>query len=789
MPVPTQAPTQALEEEYGRQLQMVIEGRPVADCLEELTRAAARLHPELRACVLRVASNGGTVADAFGVRVPDSFCFALRGAAVDGAGPRDRARWIELCRAHGIGGWSVAHVEGEGGSLVALVIACFEDAREATASEQRVIRFLARTAGVAIVRDRTASTRIERDEDLRLVLETARDFAVIALDTSGVVTSWNVGAQKMLGYTEDEIVGTMGHIIFTAQDIARGEADFELATALRSGKAENERWHVRKNGTRFWGSGLAVRVDDENGQPRGIVKIMRDRTEARLAEIAIRESEQRFRSLVSVITDVSWSTDAEGCIVRPQHAWEAYTGQSFEEYRGYGWADALHEDDRASIEQGVREACRTRTPHRGTGRLWNAATQSYRWCEARATPILEEDGSVREWVRACTDVQERKEAEQAAMEASRRKDEFLAVLAHELRNPLAPIRHGLELLGTGPAEPAKQNRIVEMMLRQVGHLVRLVDDLLEVSRFTRGRIELRKEVVDVVAVVHNAVETTTPAIEAGEHQLRLELPRERVLVNADPVRLAQVVGNLLGNAAKFTDPAGTITVRVESVGDHAVISVRDTGVGISAEMLPRVFDAFTQIDRTVDRAQGGLGIGLGLVDGLVRLHGGTVEARSEGLGRGSEFVVTLPLVTGLSLASPSRPQPANATDRTPDEYERPIVIIDDNRDAADTLAMLIEQKGRSVHTAYDGSAGLDEIRRQRPVVAFVDLGMPGIDGYAVANEVRSDPQLHDVKLIALTGWGSEADRRRSQMAGFDHHLVKPVDSSTLETVLQAFARG
>jgi PAS domain S-box-containing protein len=511
--------------------------------------------------------------------------------------------------------------------------------------------------------------------------------------------------------------------------------------------------------------------------------------EARLAERAVRQSEERFRSLVSVIADVPWTSDAEGCFVALQPAWARFTGQSFPMHAGLGWADALHPSDRERVVAARRQSCESKTLFRSSGRLWHAGTQAYRHVEVRATPVLDEDGSVREWVGTCTDVHERIHAEQELRDANRRKDEFLATLAHELRNPLSPVRSGLDVLRHADSDPVARARVVDMMERQVSHMVRLVDDLLEVSRITRGKIELRKEVVDMAAVVRSALETAGPAIETGRHRLVVELPSDSLSLEGDPVRLTQIVANLLSNAAKYTDEGGEIRVSVLREADAAVISVRDTGIGIPAEMLPRVFDLFTQVDRTLGRAQGGLGIGLALVERLVQMHGGSVQAKSEGAGRGSEFIVRLPIARGGVRVPVAPGRPAASTPCTAPLPSRSVLVVDDNRDAADSLAILFGALGRDVHTAYDGPSGLAAVRALRPAVVFLDIGMPGMDGYEVAAEVRRDPELHDVTLVALTGWGSEEDRRRSRDAGFDHHLVKPVDVDTLENVLAGVERA
>ena len=380
--------------------------------------------------------------------------------------------------------------------------------------------------------------------------------------------------------------------------------------------------------------------------------------------------------------------------------------------------------------------------------------------------------------RQAADYLERTRAEQALREADRRKDEFLATLAHELRNPLAPVRTGIQLLRMRGTD-ADGRRITDMMERQVDHMVRLVDDLLEASRITSGKIQLRKEVVELRAVVRNAIETVQAAIDGAGHHLRVTVPDEPVWLEGDPVRLAQILSNLLSNAIKYTEPGGRIWITASAARESIMLSVRDSGAGIPREMLPRVFELFTQVDRTLGRAQGGLGIGLALVRQLARMHGGRVEARSDGPGCGSEFIVTLPIVRAwqppAGAAQPSSP---------PASLQR-CLVVDDNRDAADSLAMLLRYLGAEVTVAYDGASALEEMRRSSPSVVFLDLGMPAMDGFAVAAAVAADARLAATPLVAITGWGQDEDRRRTAGAGFHGHLVKPVSFDALVNVLQA----
>ncbi|HEY3517817.1 MAG TPA: ATP-binding protein, partial [Gammaproteobacteria bacterium] len=372
------------------------------------------------------------------------------------------------------------------------------------------------------------------------------------------------------------------------------------------------------------------------------------------------------------------------------------------------------------------------------------------------------------------------QSREALKEADRRKDEFLATLAHELRTPLAPIHNALEILRLSRGNGGVAHDVYEMMGRQVNHMVRLVDDLMEVSRITRGKIDLRRQRVELADIIGSAVETARPLVDAGGHVLTVDLGGERFELDADPVRLAQVFGNLLNNAAKYTPKGGQITLRAEQRGPHVVVSVRDNGAGIRSDVLAHVFEPFVQGERSYTRSQGGLGIGLTLARSIVVLHGGTIEAHSAGLGQGSEFVVRLPLLP------PVADSPAVASSRPPTRIAgQRILVVDDNVDAAESLGALLRCLGADVVTVHDGPAALEALRTEEPCAAVLDIGMPGMDGYEVARRVRAGPRGEHIQLIALTGWGNDEDRRRSREAGIDHHLVKPVDLNVLESLLAA----
>jgi signal transduction histidine kinase/CheY-like chemotaxis protein len=373
-------------------------------------------------------------------------------------------------------------------------------------------------------------------------------------------------------------------------------------------------------------------------------------------------------------------------------------------------------------------------------------------------------------------LEERARAEEALRLGDRRKDEFLATLGHELRNPLAPLLTGLQLLKLAGLQDPVAVRISAVMERQIAHLIRLVDDLLEVSRITRGVIDVEREPLDLAFIMRTAIETSRPTVEAAGHELTVEMPGEPIMIAGDAIRLTQVFANLLTNAAKYTNTGGHIWLRVTTHGDRAGISVRDNGIGIDPEHLSSVFDMFTQVDRSNRRTQGGLGIGLTLARSLVTMHGGRVEARSQGLGAGSEFCVDLPLLKGLP--------PVTQKVETPRPFpSQRILVVDDNYDAAETLGALLAALGATVSVANGGHAALEVLDTFNPDAVLLDIGMPGMDGYEVSQRIRATSHHGDVLLIALTGWGQELDQRRTRAAGFDHHLVKPLDIDKLRDLL------
>jgi PAS domain S-box-containing protein len=408
------------------------------------------------------------------------------------------------------------------------------------------------------------------------------------------------------------------------------------------------------------------------------------------------------------------------------------------------------------------------------------------------SPLRAADGTVIGASKVARDVSGRKLAEQRLQQsedalrlADRRKDEFLALLAHELRNPLASIRYALAANRKPARTPEQRKQADEIIERQVTHMSRLLDDLLDVSRITRGKLELKKTRTELTSIIGAAIETARPMLDANQHHLSLDLPSQPVQLEADVVRLAQVFSNLLINAAKYTDPGGRIQLRAVEERGSVVVSVSDNGIGMSAELLPRLFNMFFQSHQALGRAEGGLGVGLSLVRGLVMLHGGSIEARSEGPGRGSEFIVRLP--TGAPL--PECVEAEAASECLSADAGLKILVVDDNRDAADTCAMLLEASGHHVQTAYTGRQALELARTFRPHAMLLDIGLPDVDGYKLARQVRATPWGRSVVLVAVTGWGQEQDRLRAVEAGFDRHLVKPISAETVDSLLRSVARG
>ncbi len=591
---------------------------------------------------------------------------------------------------------------------------------------------------------------------------------------------WGVTLDQIDGYNilADEQLEAKGVLSYIRQAFA-GETAF--IPAIEYDPNETIPNQTRHQDPVRWVAAVAYPLKDDAGKVREVVLVHDDITARRRAEAALRESEEKLRLMADTIPQLAWMARPDGHIFWYNRRWYEYTGTTPEQMEGWGW-QSVHDPDvlpkvlerwKGSIASG--EPFDMVFPLRGVDRQFHPFL-------TRVNPLRDENGRILYWFGTNTDISDIKRMEEALRDADRRKDEFLATLAHELRNPLAPIRNSLQILKMPRVDAAMVQKTRDMMERQVHHLVRLVDDLLDVSRVMRGKIELRKETVELATVVARAVETAQPLIEVQGHRLELSLPSESLLLDADPVRLAQVVGNLLTNAAKYTEANGHIRLTAQRDGDQAVLRVRDNGIGVAPDMLPHVFELFVQVDPASTKAQGGLGIGLTLVKNLVEMHGGTVEARSDGTDKGSEFVVRLPLMVDKPR------QPNERECREPQQEParssgHRLLVVDDNQDAAVSLAMLLRLQGHEVRVAHNGPAALEMARGYAPDVVFLDIGMPGMDGYEVARRMREQPGLENVVLAALTGWGQQQDRRRTAEAGFNHHFVKPPEPKEVESVL------
>ncbi len=583
----------------------------------------------------------------------------------------------------------------------------------------------------------------------------------------------------------DEIVQLFRHTLETGEPYSTPE---RVEERLDRGVTEIYEWQINRIPLPEGGYGVVCYFRDIAIQAR--------------ARAAIAESKRRLQFVMESAPQKIFTAKPNGDVDYFNPQWSEFTGLSFEQIQDWGWTQFIHPDDLAENIRVWQRSIDTGEPFLFEHRF-RRADGEYRWHIGRALPMRDAEGRTVMWIGSDTDIHEQRQTENRLRqlttdlaESDRRKDEFLAMLAHELRNPLAPIRNALQVMrlqqsgegrvASGEKEGASGDPLATrhspltttfaMMERQIGQMVRLVDDLLDVSRISRGKIELRGGRIELASVVNHAVEAARPLLESGDHELTVTLPPQPIYLHGDPTRLAQVVGNLLSNACKFTDKGDRIWLTVEREDAQAVIRVRDTGIGIAADQLPRIFDMFMQVDTSLERSVGGLGVGLTLVKNLVEMHGGAVEVHSAGVGQGSEFVVRLPV-----LVETPKPEPT-VSEPTPTAARR-ILLVDDNRDSAESLAMLLTLAGNETHTAHDGLEAVEAAAAFRPDVVLLDIGLPKLNGYEACRRIREQPWGKTMVLVAVTGWGQEEDRRKSKDAGFDAHMVKPVDYAALMKLL------
>ena len=676
---------------------------------------------------------------------------------------------------------------------------------------------------------------------LAAIVESSDD-AIVSKTLDGRIRSWNAGAMRLFGYTAEEVIGKPITIIIPPE--LHEEEHGILAKLQRGERIDHfETTRVTRDGRRIPISLSVSPVRDSRGVVIGASKVARDISERKRAEQALRESERLLAAEADALVKLNESSSRlwrsrtlqEGLEVMLAAVIEllgadkgnvqllegrgkdgvlriaaqrGFQPDFLEHYREVSADDecacgrALRSGQRIIIEDVEAEAS-LRAPARaadyrsvvttpligGDGKPLGMLSAHFRSVhrpgerELRRLDLYTLQAS--DFIQRCRMEQALRHNQEALHEADRRKDEFLALLAHELRNPLAPIRYALATSRKAGRTLEQQKRAEEVIERQVAHMSRLLDDLLEVSRITHGTLELKKSRTELTLVLGAAIEAARPILDSKHHTLSIDLPEQTVQLEADPVRLAQVFSNLLINAAKYTDAGGSIELRATREESAVVVAVRDNGIGISADMMPRLFTLFSQAHTALGRSEGGLGVGLALARGLVALHGGRVEARSDGPGRGSEFIVRLPTgVPALEVSQVDVRADGPATDAG-----LKILVVDDSQDAADTCATVLELSGHEVQTAYSGRRALELARTFRPHALLLDIGLPDVNGYELARTIRAAPWGGGMVLIAVTGWGQGKDRRRALEAGFDHHLTKPIAAETLESLLQSLDRS
>jgi PAS domain S-box-containing protein len=610
------------------------------------------------------------------------------------------------------------------------------------------------------------------DRPYRLLIERMQQGA-ITLDAGGTIIYANHSFASLIGVSPEKLIGTELRDFI---DSAEHSAYENMLAAVSNGIGQGE-IHLLTADKKPLPVSLALHsLPQDNGVIIGV--LVTD----------MRETEERYRTLVEQVKDYAiFRTDTAGRPTTWNEGVKRVLGFEQDEFLDRDIVPLIFtpEDVRDGVAQ--RELNDAETKGAASDDRWMQRKDGSRFFAFGVTNALrDKTGRLLGFTKLMRDQTDRKRLEdelrQVAAELSdtnRRKDEFLAILSHELRNPLAPIHHSLQIIRRAGDDTEMIEQARQVAERQTQQLVRLVDDLLDVARITRSKIKLRRQRVDLATIVQSAMETNRTLVLTAGHELTVALPSNKVWLDADPTRLAQVLANLLNNAVKYTREPGHIWFTAEQDGAEVVIRIRDTGIGIAASMLPHIFDMFTQVDNTLERSQGGLGIGLTLVRRLIEMHGGSVEAASAGLGHGSEFIVRLPVAPEREDVDQTKVENV----RHPTFPAHRILVVDDNVDAASGFAQLLKMMGHDTHMAHDGPAALEAAKSYRPHIVLLDIGLPGMNGYEVARRLRAHTELQDMRLVAVTGWGQEEARRRAYEAGFDHHLTKPVDLVTLEKLL------
>lgn len=625
---------------------------------------------------------------------------------------------------------------------------------------------------VLVFRDVTEKRQAELTTELLAAIVDSSDDIIASKSFDGTITSWNKGAEKILGYTAREIIGKHVSILMPPDHV---EDTQKILGKIRQGEKVDHYLtkRMRKDGTIIDVSLTVSPIRNSEGEIIGASKVGRDITEGRQFGI-IRD---RLAAIVESSDDIIVSKTLDGIITSWNKGAEKILGYSAGEAIGNHVSMIMPVEALEDTHRILSRICRgEKVEHYETRRK----TKDGRIIDVSLTvsPIRDSTGTIVGASKIGRDITLQKRVEAERQEADRRKDEFLAMLAHELRNPLASINNATQLFGRLKTE-AELEWAKDIVQRQVKHLSRLIDDLLDISRITSGKITLRKESIDLSPIVSSAVEVVRPLIEERKHELVVSLAPGALRIEGDPLRLEQILVNLLTNAAKYTESGGRISLTASREAENIVVKIRDTGIGISRELLPRIFELFTQGDRSIARSEGGLGIGLTLVQKLTELHGGAVTALSEGLGQGSEFILRFPAIE----KSPAQlTKSTNGLLQVGKQGSR-VLVVDDNADTASGMGKLLQLLGHEVQIAHDGETAIRLARAHRPEVVLLDIGLPQMDGYEVVKQLRQEPCCESSLIIAVSGYGQEEDRRKSQAAGFDHHLVKPVDFDALLSLL------
>ena len=623
---------------------------------------------------------------------------------------------------------------------------------------------------------------LHEQRDWLLVTLSSIGDAVITTDTEGKVTFLNPVAESLTGWKQEAVGQPLDGVIRLINEDSRKPVVIPTVQALKEGRTQKMAEHsllVAKDGSERSIGDSAALIRNDKGAVAGLVLVFRDITERRKMERTLAKSLSFADDIIETLREPFIVLDADLRVKTANRSFYESFHVSKEETENRLVYDLGNGQwDIPSLRKLLDEVLTRNKSVNDFEVEHSFPNLGRKTMVLNARPFPPSSKHPELILLAVQDVSALRERLDELAEANRNKDEFLATLAHELRNPLAPIRNAVQYLGMEGLTPRDLRTGRDVISRQVTVMVRLIDDLLDMSRISRNKLDLRKERVELATLLESAVEGSQSLIQQCGHELTVSMPPHPIHLDADAVRLTQVFMNLLNNAAKFTDKGGHIWLTAIKEGSDAIVSVRDNGIGISGEMLPRIFEMFTQIDRSLERSQGGLGIGLTLVRRLVDMHDGTIEAHSDGSGQGSEFVVRLPLIP-FPLEMPPRIDGVRAAALSGSR----ILVVDDNKDSADSLAMLLRLKGNEIRTAQDGLEAVRVAETFHPELVLLDIGLPKLNGYDVARRIRQQPWSQNVILVALTGWGQDEDRRRSKEAGFNFHIVKPVELSALESLL------